>query len=324
MRESINVVDLFCGAGGFSAGLDRLHDQGINVIAAFDAWDTAIESYHANRLDDHGHVEDLATFSPGQAEHKHIVDEVDVIVGGPPCQGFSLMGERDPDDERNNLVHRYYDWVLYFKPEIFIIENVPGLQSMDDGDVLANIVEEGERLGYDVDYRVIRADNHGVHQSRKRLFIVGDKTGGWEWPEPKTTKETLGCGTILDAIEEVAPVWPGDEPNRYAPNHNPANPQRATIERYQDEKEQGDDMYGGATQVRLDPWTPARTIIGSNAHWHPWKPRELTIREQAALQSFRDHYHFEGTKTEQQKQVGNAVPPNVAEAFGESIIDAIR
>jgi DNA (cytosine-5)-methyltransferase 1 len=322
MTDGINIIDIYCGAGGFSHGFDGLDE--LDVIAAFDAWDTAVATYNINRVDEHGFAEDLSTFSPSDAESKYGLEPsgVDVIVGGPPCQGFSMMGRRDPEDERSNQVQRYFDWVYHFGPSVWMMENVPGLLSMGDGKVIDNIVETGEEMGYAVDYRVINADEYEVPQSRKRLVVVGYKTESWEWPEPVTPDNPVPCGYELDSISEVAATGPGDEPSGWAPNHHSSNPWASTIERYLGEVEHGGDMYGGETQIRLDPTKPARTIIGSNAHWHPYLARELTIREQANLQTFRSWYHFEGTKADQQRQVGNAVPRKVAQHLGQSVIDA--
>lgn len=322
MSDTIRVVDLYCGAGGFSHGFDGL--DGIDVVAAFDAWDTAIATYNINRVDEHGFVEDLSTFSPADAESKYGIEPsgVDVIVGGPPCQGFSLMGQRDPEDERSNQVQRYFDWVYYFGPSVWVMENVPGLLSMEDGEAIDNIVKTGEEMGYEVDYRVINADEFEVPQSRKRLFVVGCKTGSWDWPVPVTADSPIPCGWELDDISEIALTGPGDDPCLWAPNHEAANPWASTIERYLEDVEHGGDMYGGETQIRLDPGKPARTIIGSNAHWHPYLARELTIREQANLQTFEAWYHFEGTKADQQRQAGNAVPPRVAQHLGRSIVES--
>jgi len=314
------AIDLYCGAGGLSCGFER---AGIDAVGAFDGDEVAIETYNSNRLDDHGHVADLAALAPRDASEKYDLPEtVDILAGGPPCQGFSLMGRRDPDDTRSNHVHRFFDWVEHFEPEMFLIENVPALKSMDDGEVLDDILQVGRELGYDVQYQVLNAGYYDIPQSRERIFIVGSRAGRFEVPEPVSDRP-LSVKHELESISEIDPAWPGEENAGWTPNHDPANPRDATIEKYKN-TEFGRDVYGDyATQCRLDPDEPARTIIASNAHWHPYICRPLTIREQAFLQSFDGLYEFRGTKTEQQRQVGNAVPPRLAMHLGKSLVKCL-
>lgn len=195
----MNVIDLFCGAGGFSYGFEL---AGGDILVAIDYEDIAIQTYNANRLDDHGHVDDLSSLTPAEAEEEYDIDpdDVDVIVGGPPCQSFSYIGDRDPTDPRDDLTHRYFDWVAHFDPSLFVMENVPGLATKDNGTMMDDLLATGYDLGYEMHHDVLTASDYGVHQMRERLFLVGDTTGAWEWPEPTTADDTMSCITVLDAI----------------------------------------------------------------------------------------------------------------------------
>ena len=317
----MNVIDLFSGAGGFSLGFEF---AGSDVLAAFDYEARAIETYNANRVDDHGHVEDLFELTPADAEADYNLspDDVDVIAGGPPCQSFSIIGQRDPNDERDDLTHRYFDWVAWFDPDVFVTENVPGLETKNDGQVLDDLLETGRDMGYEMHYKVLRADDYDVHQKRKRLFVVGDKTGAWEWPEPTTADATMACITVLDAITEVAPVVAGENINY--PNHDGPGANSSTKQKYRNTPHKKDPYdHDAYKQVRLDPLEPANTIKASNRHFHPYIARRLTVHEMAALQSFPSDYWFKGNEGEMQRQVGNAVPPHLGLTLAESVQDAL-
>lgn len=315
------AIDLFCGAGGLSCGFEFAD---ISPVAAFDHEEIAIQTYNNNRLDEHGHVEDLAALTPGEASERYDLDpeDVDIIAGGPPCQSFSMIGNRDPNDPRDDLTHRFFDWVMFYEPDCFMMENVPGLETKDDGEILDALLETGRELGYEVDYKVLNAAHYEVAQNRKRLFIVGTRGDPFEWPEPVTEEYPSSCIAVLDAIQEVAPVSAGD--TVAYPDQDAPRAADSTKEKWKG-VEYGDDPYSptARTQVRLNPWEPANTITASNPHFHPHVPRTLTIREQAALQSFFDEYWFCGNRTERQRQVGNAVPPKLAMHLGDSLVDAV-
>jgi len=324
-NEKPTAVDLYAGAGGFSLGLER---AGIHVEAAFDFEEIAIETYNANRLSENanGRVADLAELNPADAVDEYGLADIDLVVGGPPCQSYSVMGRREgTSDDRGQHVHRYFDWVDCLSPRVFIMENVPAIKSMDDGQVIDDICQTGEDLGYTVEYRVLDASQYGVPQSRERIFIVGVRDPTWEWPEPTSAHNPLAVGHVLDTLMEIDAVPGRGETCRWAPNHVGARQGDETAAKHK-EREYGKDVYGPeySTQIRLDPRKPANTILASNAHFHPYVPRELTIREQAEIQTFNGLYEFHGTKTEQQRQVGNAVPPELALRLGKSVIDALN
>jgi len=219
------VIDLFSGPGGLSTGFEN---AGFSIASAVDYDESAVDTYNQNheidaRLDDireletEGIVEDIERngFNP---------DEVDGVIGGPPCKGFSLanMNTRSPDNPMNNLFFHFIRVVRDVNPEFFVMENVPGLLSMgkEKGDVKGIILEETRELGYIVRFKVLKAEQYGVPQSRRRVFFIGVKTGSPVFPSPTHTEEgkqqTLGSShnlkpaiTVSEAILDLPELSKG-------------------------------------------------------------------------------------------------------------------
>jgi len=164
-------------------------NAGYNVIAGVDYDNTAVETYNAN-FDHRGIKENLAEVDPETFSEKYDIypHDVDVIAGGPPCQGFSTANlQRDEDDPRNNLVFRFARYVKFYQPESFVMENVTGIESIDDGKTVELLYEDFEKAGYEVDHATLNAADYGVPQKRRRVFIMGvreDVDGEPRFPEP--------------------------------------------------------------------------------------------------------------------------------------------
>lgn len=175
-NTKLNVLDLFCGCGGMSKGLTN---AGLNVICGIDFWNTAIESYKEN-FDHLSLCADLTALSPDTL-HAKLSDNyqinciVDVIVGGPPCQGFSTMGNRDPKDPRNSLFMEFVKYVYYFLPKAFVMENVIGILSMktEKGELVIDVILSYLSLSYNCEVYKLSASHYDVPQERKRVFIIG-------------------------------------------------------------------------------------------------------------------------------------------------------
>lgn len=195
MKRKYNVIDLFCGAGGFSKGFE---EAGFNVRFGIDLWDDAIVTYKYNFPGVTALNKDITEIN-GQDildSTGMTANEVDVIIGGPPCQGFSVSGKRLIDDERNVLYKSFVDIVSELKPTVFVMENVPGLVRLFKGQVAEQVKEDFTKIGYEVKMQILSSDNYGVPQQRKRVFFVGlNKTkfvdpGIYLYPSP-----THGQGT---------------------------------------------------------------------------------------------------------------------------------
>ena len=242
-----------------------------------------------------------------------IAGDIDLIVAGPPCQAFSIMGKRQSlQDPRGRLTIKYFELVAGLRPKVFLFENVPGLLTVNDGDDFRNLWHFIiETTGYTLFRTVLKAVDFGVPQIRERLFIVGFRpdisSDKFHFPIRPTSEVPLQVpvpsGWALEGVEHL-------------PNHEIRIHTEAVRKRFERLPQGKRDR--GSYCDRIDPSKPSHTVlIGSSAggarpHVHPTEPRVLTVRECARLQSFPDWYEITGSRTEQYRQVGNAVPPLLA------------
>ena len=277
---------------------------------------------------------------------------IDGIIGGPPCQGYSQKGQRKTIlDERNYLFHHFYKAVNYIKPRFFVMENVPTLLTAESGHFKNEILELFGSIGYTLSLKTLNASNFGVPQRRRRAFVIGSNSVRIiEMPKPNNKKVT-----IWDAISDLAFLDSGEgqfeqkyrfEPqslyqeemrknsnllyNHKATNHSPVTLERLAMippnggKEHLPEEHLTKSIYSG-TWSRMKKDGTAVTITtrfdtpSSGEFTHPVLNRAITIREAARLQSFPDDYIFYGTKKSKMKQVGNAVPPILAEYIASAI-----
>ncbi|MCL1883576.1 MAG: DNA cytosine methyltransferase [Defluviitaleaceae bacterium] len=357
MPKSYNVVDLFCGCGGFSLGFFNV---GFNVRLGVDVWDDAIRTYGHNNPHSIALCKDVADICGNSITeliglHK---DDIDVIIGGPPCQGFSLSGKREQSDPRNELYKSFVRIVKDVRPKVFLLENVPGLIKLFKGKALESIIEDFSKLGYSVTYEVLSSDNYGVPQQRRRVFIVGinsDKikqTSEFVFPtktnESDTASPLLTCKDAISDLdfvpddrvlgEEIEYNLPATTAYQIKMREDSFRLTNHSITLHKERTKEIIDLVPDGGNYKSLPlelqstrkvniaWTrmnsekPCFTIdTGHNHHFHYRANRVPTVRESARIQSFPDKFRFLGTKTSQLKQVGNAVPPLVAEALAKQI-----
>lgn len=350
----LNTIDLFCGAGGLSLGFK---DAGYNVLAGIDFDNAALNTYENNMNGAKGLHEDLFNADKSIEDIKKKINDkhVDVIIAGPPCQGFSLTGSRDLSDTRNKLYLAVVKAVEKFKPSAFLIENVPGMATLYKGVVKEQIINTFEDLGYAVSVspKPLLAADYGVPQMRKRMFFVGFRKdegyGYFDFPKPKLDKDNYV--TSGEAISDLPSLENdlGEECENYPvpPKSNYQKKMRKKSQKiynhigtnhtdyvksvislvpeggnYKDlPKGVGESRKFNEAWTRYDSNKPSRTIdTGHRNHFHYKWNRVPTVRENARLQSFPDDFHFLGTKTQQYRQVGNAVPPLLAQAMAEKIL----
>jgi DNA (cytosine-5)-methyltransferase 1 len=281
---------------------------------------------------------------------------VDVIVAGPPCQGFSLTGPRNFDDPRNQLYLSVFGLVKKFQPKAFLIENVKGMKTLYDGAILAEIIKRFSKLGYNVSTpKILSSADFGVPQIRERLFIVGLRKEYGEFEFPKETHSEKTYITCAEAIgdlpsrEEDLGSEVDDYPlaaksqyqkymrqgaskllNHVATKHT--EHVKSVIRKVPEGKNNkslppgvGDSRKFNEAWTRYHSQKPSRTIdTGHRNHFHYKWDRVPTVRENARLQSFKDTFEFVGTKTQQNKQVGNAVPPLLAFNLAKQILKFIK
>ena len=194
------VIDLFCGAGGLSEGFRQ---AGFELLLGIDFNRYAIETHHQNFPDSISLHADITQIEPSQLFSDYQLDmgKVDGIIGGFPCQGFSIAGRRWVEDPRNKLFLECVRFVKEIQPTFFVFENVPGLISMADGKIKDEIIETLSNCGYTVDAKVLTATDYFVPQMRKRVFFIGFKDGTPSFPLPLTDKSVTVGESIMDLPE---------------------------------------------------------------------------------------------------------------------------
>lgn len=364
---NLSVIDLFCGAGGLSEGFRQ---AGFHVLAGNDFFDAAGETFAATHRE--------AKFLPGPIQNYTASDfrnaaqlragDLDVLVGGPPCQGFSVYNhQRGMHDERSSLYREYLRIVAGLEPNWVVLENVTGITSAGGGAAVAAILQGLRGLGYHVEPQILKAEEHGVPQERRRIVFIGNRLGlPIEFPKPSHGLGKLPFVTVRDAISDLPVLQNGEELGviPYATesqsefqremrggincvyNHAAARLSRVNLDRLDHIPQGGswrdipiDLLPEGMKRAKRSDHTKrygrlswegfASTILTKcDPHWgayfHPCQNRTLTVREAARLQSFPDWFDFQGSRTEQYIQVGNAVPPLLGRAVARAIEKASR
>jgi DNA (cytosine-5)-methyltransferase 1 len=311
------VFSLFTGAGGLDIGFE---EAGYKIIGASDIWDESAKTMAINYPKVPFICKDIRQIEPSEVLAATGGESPDIFIGGPPCQGFSVMGDKNSADPRNTLFESYVRLVGALKPKCFVFENVKGIQTMFGGRYLKMVANSFADIGYDIHLRILNAKDYGVPQSRQRVIIVGTMLpGAFNFPEP--SDKPIGALTSYKNVGEAI----GDlvKKDSSFPNHIPLDHGDIVLQRYKLIKEGGrlpppeelpeEIRRGnfGNTYVRLDRKKVATTMVpGNNAFpVHPTLNRSLTPREAARIQSFPDSIIFSGPRKEQCKLVGNAVPP---------------
>lgn len=349
MNKKLKAISLFAGAGGCSLGFK---EAGVEIIAAYDNSDAAVETYNKNFGNRNCQNVDLSScnFKTIRKQLGILKGEMDLIIGGPPCQGFTTAGNRFWDDPRNKLVQNYANALECFYPRWFVMENVEGILTTAKGTYIIETVREMIGLGYSVYINKVYMQEHGVPQRRKRVFIVGNREGkSFEFPpqlEPATGAIYRTCSyTLRDAISDlectekpeidhVFKIESGIQFERIAVlnigqsmKDLPENLQHESFKRRASRRVcdgTPTEKRGGAPSglKRLSYDEPCLTITSaaSSEFVHPTQNRVLTIRECARVQTFPDHFTFCGTDAQKMQQIGNAIPPIFAKQMAQQII----
>lgn len=342
-----SAIDLFCGAGGISLGLQS---AGFNILYAADSSKIALATYRKN-FSHPSICIDLGKCSAVDLLHRAGVlkPDVDLVVGGPPCQGFSVQRIGQDDDDRNNLVMQFARLIAEIQPRYFLMENVPGLWGKRGRGQLNGFVQTMTQAGYSSEAHLINAADYGVPQIRKRIIVFGwHRITGKPISLPTPTHSSDCYGTVEAAINDLpAPSSPGDR----APTdrlHKMTRMSQLNLERLRHIPQGGgmedlpvhlrvDCHKNGAEKIghryvygRLCAARPASTITARFDSFtrgrfaHPYEHRNITLREGARLQTFPDTFEFAGNQEEITAQIGNAVPPLLAYQLAASIAEAVE
>lgn len=386
-HKALNFIDLFAGAGGLSEGLT---EAGFHGLLANEIIPEYAQTYKKNHPTTTVLTADIRTLNPTKIlKDLHLErEELDLMAGGPPCQGFSINAPvRTTLDERNHLFKEYLRFVDAFAPKAVLIENVPGLVSFEDGETLHAILDALAELGYGTDVRILGAVYYGVPQMRWRTVIIGLRGKNVPmsiFPEPvyhapirpnftatfnghslvkmPSAETDSKFVTVYEALSDLPPLKNGEQGEVIKEyccepscdfqkrvrtgsigvvNHEAPRLADINIKRLRHIKPGGnwtdipDELLPKGMKLarksdhtkrygRVDPNGLASTILTKcDPHWgayfHYEQDRSFTVREAARIQSFPDHFMFTGTQSQQFAQVGNAVPPLLANAVGLAI-----
>ena len=348
-NRTFNAIDLFSGCGGFSYGFQQ---AGFNVLLGVDNDNWALKTFEKNHKNSKGLSLDLHMPETIDEIVKNVGKEkVDVIIAGPPCQGFSLTGTRNENDTRNTLFYSIFALAKRVKPKAIIIENVPGIAKLYNGKAKDEILRLCLEYEYNCNYKEIFAPDFGVPQIRRRMFFVAlaKNLGNYEFPKPLyNEKNYVSCEQAIGDLPSLEKHL-GEEKMPYSSlpfseyqqtmrngcnilfNHVGTNHTELVQSVIALVPEGGNhkNLPPGVGESRKfnEAWTryhskrPSKTIdTGHRNHFHYKWNRVPTVRENARLQSFPDNFVFEGNKTQQNGQVGNAVPPLLGYHIGKKLL----
>lgn len=340
LKPSYRAISLYCGAGGLDLGFARI---GFDIRWAIDHDQFAIETYNAN-LEPYGCCGDVLKIDPPAGLRP------DVVIGGPPCQGFSVIGRMNPKDPRSEHVNHFFDVVEQLRPRAFVMENVKALgESPRWASITERLLDRASGLGYERSLFVLNAADYNVPQTRERMFLVGLFGAKPERPAPMTE----GCPpTVRSALERLPRFGePGNDAGcsaRVIPASRPImrptafrgsllfNGSGRPLHLDGHAKTLPASMGGNATPIidqdelenGAEPWVVDyhRRLLngGSPLKRAPSRLRRITVQEAAALQTFPPDWTFAGPRVAEYRQVGNAVPPNLAEAVANSVHEALE
>jgi DNA (cytosine-5)-methyltransferase 1 len=332
-------IEVCAGAGGLALGQEL---EGFEHVLLLEKDKTCCETLKVNRSDWNVQCLDMNAFNVEEFMlHKGLSPgDLDLLSGGIPCQPFSYAGKKQGmNDQRSNVFQKFVEMITELKPKVVMIENVKGLMSIENGNILQNvIVKEIEDCGYKVTYKVLNANDYNVAQKRERLIIIGverDSNIDFEFPQKQELKPVLQ--DVLTNIDDEDPYqqeyyeynakmkgYLSKIPQGGCWTSLPNNEQREVLGK---SYESGGGKRGVAKRLSMSE--PSLTLTTSpnqkqTCRCHPLETRPLTVREYARIQSFPDEWKFCGGKAKKYHQIGNAVPVNLARAISKSIKEYLQ
>lgn len=340
-RPSYSAISLYSGAGGMDLGFTR--GERFDVRWAIDSDPFTVQTYNAH-LPPHAVCGDVLEVGPPPGMRP------DVVIGGPPCQGFSVIGRMDPGDARSRHVEHFLDVVEQLRPRAFVMENVKALGASARWEhIRRRLLQRAARLEYRCSLFVLNAHDYGVAQTRERMFLIGLLDSVPELPAPTTTEQPPTVRSALAGLPAFG--TPGNDAScaaQVVPARRPImrptafsgsllfNGSGRPLQLDGPAKTLPASMGGNATPIidqdeldhAADPWVVGyhrRLQQGGRPLWRaPKRLRRITVQEAAALQTFPLEWQFSGPRVAQYRQIGNAVPPNLAEAVAASLYDALQ
>jgi DNA (cytosine-5)-methyltransferase 1 len=346
MKSVKTFIDLFCGCGGMSHGF---MEAGYKALLGVDNDSKALDTYVLNHKGSKAICGDIRNVTAKQITEKIGTKKIDVLIGGVPCQSVSLSGHRKADDPRNELFFSYTQILKNLKPKAFVLENVPGLVGLFGGQLKDALLEAFSKCGYTTSYKILTASAYGVPQTRRRVFFVGLLNSKDEFQFPEGSEKIINCEdaisdlpecTLEDGSKYIISPKSGYQKmmrkrspgvfNHYITHHSEKTVEIISLvpdgKNYKSLPENlRETRKVNIAWTRLNSTKPSFTIdTGHRHHFHYKYNRVPTVRESARIQSFPDSFVFTGNKTSQYRQVGNAVPPMLAEAIAEKLTEYLK
>ncbi|MEB3886597.1 DNA cytosine methyltransferase [Lyngbya sp. CCY1209] len=317
--KTYNFIDLFCGAGGITQGFSQ---AGFNPVASAEINPIASATHKRNFPNSHHFCGDIKEFQTREWLSQIGSPSVHLVVGGPPCQGFSVAGKRDPNDPRNHLFKEFIRIVSEVRPWYVVMENVPGILTLKKGRIKQTIFEAFEAIGYtNVSVAILESAAYGVPQIRPRTIFIANRFEMQNpYPNPQLLPEQYK--PIESAISDLPAYEPIPSINHEWTRHSPEYMERIS------KVPPGGSLYQTYVDAfkRQYPGKPSMTIKENHGgtHIHPHLNRVISAREMARLQTFPDSFIFEGTMKKAMWQIGNAVPPRLAECIAYALIPCLN
>lgn len=347
--KKFTAIDAFCGAGGLSLGLKK---AGFEILFSFDNDPLCIETLKENKKYHNHKCSTLDVRGSLNGRMLKIANlkrgELDLLAGGPPCQGFSVQRTVGGDhDDRNLLVDDYGDLIIEIYPKFFLLENVTGIGGKRGRETLEKFKNKMENHGYICHEKILDAKDYGVPQRRKRYILVGERTSSaplFCWPQ-KNDRKTK---TVRDAIAHLPPIPSDGKPHPDISMHRADKLSEKNLKRIraissgQAREHLPEELLAECHKIRADiighrnvygrmEWDLVAPTITAKfdsftrgKFGHPEQDRSISLLEGALLQSFPEDYFFLGNKIQAARQIGNAVPPLLGEAIGKEIIRALK
>ena len=348
--HNLNFIDVFSGAGGLSCGMEL---AGLKCLLGVDVNKAAIQTFLANHKHAVAFSDDIKKLTSMKLMELLGGQTVHAVIGGPPCQGFSTVGRGDPKDQRNSLFLEFIRIVKITHPLFVVIENVTGLLAKKNEKTLSAIFAQFEKLGLHLDVQVLSAEKYGVPERRRRTIILGTRL-------PTTVQFPVSSHDCIKNGVYIPPVTAGEAlanietTNGQLFNHDLESAEvKSTLDRKrlakipegkgirypEDEKKYlpaslhlgvdwqtlPEGRFRQTKYQRLDGKKPSPTIMTHRyGYFHPRENRYITAREAARLQSFPNDFIFYGSKSEQWRQIGNAVPPLLGKSIGEALLQMMH
>lgn len=344
--QKLNFIDVFAGAGGLSCGLEL---AGMRCVLGIDADRYAMETFKENHKEAQVYCGDVSKLTPKVLKELLGAQEVHVVVGGPPCQGFSTVGLGNPEDMRNKLFMEFVRLVKLTNPQFVVIENVTGMLAKKNEKTLKAIFKKFNSLGFHMDVQVMSSQHYGVPEKRRRTILIGTRYDvPITFPLPShdlvSAKNSVPAVTVGEALSQLKAkngviynhdidqaqvksdlelkrlkCIPEGKGIRYKKDELAYLPKKLRLG--VDWEQMRENRFRQAKYQRLDRKLPSPTIMTHrHSYFHPTEHRYLTQREAAKIQSFPNDFIFKGPLSAQWRQIGNAVPPLMAMAIGRSIL----